>query len=119
MVLVEGISDQVALETVAERRGRDLAAEGIGVVPMGGARSIGRYPGRGGRVAAEGMGWVPMGGARSIGRYLERYGPGGLGLELAGLCDAGEEGEVRLGLERGGLRGCHGRGGPGGGRGRG
>src|SRR5215211_4835200 len=54
MVLVEGVSDQVALETIAERRGRDLAAEGVGVVPMGGARSIGRY--------------------------LERYGPGGLGL---------------------------------------
>src|SRR5215211_544443 len=83
MVLVEGVSDQVALETIAERRGRDLAAEGVGVVPMGGARSIGRY--------------------------LERYGPGGLGLELAGLCDAGEEGEVRLGLERAGLRVGHGR----------
>ena len=77
MVLVEGVSDQVALETIAERRGRDLAAEGIGVVAMGGARNIGRY--------------------------LERYGPGGLGLELAGLCDAGEEGDVRLGLERAGL----------------
>jgi hypothetical protein len=78
IVLVEGVSDQVALETIAERRGRDLAAEGIGVAAMGGARNIGRY--------------------------LERYGPGGLGLGLAGLCDAGEEGEVRLGLERAGLR---------------
>ena len=77
VVLVEGVSDQVALETIAERRGRDLAAEGIDVVPMGGARNIGRY--------------------------LERYGPGGLGLELTGLCDAGEEGEIRLGLERAGL----------------
>jgi hypothetical protein len=83
VVLVEGVSDQVALETIAARRGRDLAAEGIGVVPMGGARNIGRY--------------------------LERYGPGGLGLELAGLCDAGEEGEVRRGLERAGLRVGHGR----------
>src|SRR4029453_11804938 len=83
MVLVEGISDQVALETVAERRGRDLAAEGVGVVPMGGARSIGRY--------------------------LERYGPGGLGLELAGLCDAGEGGEGRRGRGRAGLRVGHGR----------
>src|SRR4029453_12504336 len=87
MVLVEGVSDQVALETIAERRGRDLTAEGIGVVPMGGARSIGRY--------------------------LERYGPGGLGLELAGLCDAGEEREVRLGLGGGGLRVGRGRGGAG------
>jgi hypothetical protein len=83
VVLVEGVSDQVALETIAARRGRDLVAEGIGVVPMGGARNIGRY--------------------------LERYGPGGLGLELAGLCDAGEEGEVRRGLERAGLRVGHGR----------
>jgi hypothetical protein len=83
MVLVEGVSDQAALETVAERRGRDLAAEGVGVVAMGGARNIGRY--------------------------LARYGPGGLGLELAGLCDAGEEGEVRLGLERAGIRVGHGR----------
>jgi hypothetical protein len=83
MVLVEGVSDQTALETVAERRGRDLAAEGVGVAAMGGAGNIGRY--------------------------LDRYGPGGLGLELAGLCDAGEEGEVRLGLERAGLRVGHGR----------
>jgi hypothetical protein len=83
VVLVEGVSDQVALETIAERRGRDLAAEGVGVVPMGGARNIGRY--------------------------LERYGPGGLGLELAGLCDADEEGEIRLGLERTGLRAAPGR----------
>ena len=83
VVLVEGVSDQVALETIAERGGRDLAAEGIGVVPMGGARNIGRY--------------------------LERYGPAGLGLELAGLCDAGEEGEVRRGLEQAGLAVGHGR----------
>jgi len=83
VVLVEGVSDQVALETIAERRGRDLAAEGIGVVAMGGARNIGRH--------------------------LGRYGPGGLGLELAGLCDAGEEGEIRLGLERAGLGVGHGR----------
>jgi hypothetical protein len=83
VMLVEGVSDQVALETIAERRGRDLAAEGVGVVPMGGARNIVRY--------------------------LERYGPGGLGLELAGLCDAGEEGEIRHGLERAGLRVGHGR----------
>jgi hypothetical protein len=77
VVLVEGISDRVALQTMAARRGRDLAAEGVGIVPMGGARSIGRY--------------------------LELFGPSGLGLALAGLCDAGEEGDVRRGLERAGL----------------
>lgn len=29
VVLVEGISDRVALHTLAERRGRNLAAEGV------------------------------------------------------------------------------------------
>ena len=77
VVLVEGISDQVALEAIAARRGRDLAAEGIAVVPMGGARNIRRF--------------------------LERFGPRGLDVRLAGLCDAREEGDFRRGLERAGL----------------
>jgi hypothetical protein len=73
VVLVEGSSDQVALEALAARRGRDLAAEGIAVVAMGGARNI-RH-------------------------FLELFGPRGLNLRLAGLCDAGEEGDFRRGLE--------------------
>jgi hypothetical protein len=77
VVLVEGTSDQVALETLAERRDRDLDAEGVVVVPMGGAQSIGRF--------------------------LAHYGPSGLDVRLAGLCDAGEEAEFRRGLERAGL----------------
>jgi hypothetical protein len=77
VVLVEGISDQRALETLAERRGRDLHAEGVSVVAIGGAQSIGRF--------------------------LNRFGPAGLDLRLAGLCDAGEEPEFRRGLERAGL----------------
>jgi hypothetical protein len=77
VVLVEGTSDRVAIETLAERRGRNLEAEGIVVVPMGGAQSIGRF--------------------------LNRYGPRGLDVRLAGLCDAAEEGEFRRGLERAGL----------------
>ncbi|MDQ3381253.1 MAG: ATP-dependent endonuclease [Actinomycetota bacterium] len=77
VVLVEGVSDQYALETLAERRGRNLDAEGIAVVPIGGAQSIGRF--------------------------LELFGPGGLDVRLAGLCDAGEEGDFRRGLERAGL----------------
>jgi hypothetical protein len=77
VVLVEGISDQVALQALAARRGRDLAAEGIAVVPMGGARNIRRF--------------------------LELFGPRGLDVRLAGLCDAGEEGDIRRGLERAGL----------------
>jgi hypothetical protein len=76
-VLVEGSSDQVALETLAVRRGRDLAAEGIAVVPMGGATNIRRF--------------------------LELFGPRGVDVRLAGLCDAREEGDFRRGLERAGL----------------
>jgi hypothetical protein len=77
VVLVEGISDQVALQALAARRGRDLAAAGIAVVPMGGATNL-RH-------------------------FLELFGPRGLNLRLAGLCDAGEEGDFRRGLERAGL----------------
>ena len=77
VVLVEGTSDQRALETLAERRERDLGAEGISVVPIGGAQSVGRY--------------------------LRHFGPEGLDVALAGLCDAGEEREFRRGLERAGL----------------
>lgn len=40
VVLVEGISDQVAVETVATCLGRDLAAEHVVVVPIGGAHAI-------------------------------------------------------------------------------
>ena len=77
VVLVEGISDQVAVETLAHMRGRDLDAEGVRVIPIGGAQAIGRF--------------------------LQVFGPRGLGVNLAGLCDAGEEREFRRGLERAGL----------------
>ncbi len=77
VVLVEGLSDRVAVEALADRRGRDLAAEGVSVVPIGGAQAI-----RG---------------------ALDLYGPPGLGLALAGLCDVGEERSFRRGLERAGL----------------
>ena len=77
MVLVEGISDRVALEALAERRGQSLAADGVSVVPIGGAQAIGRF--------------------------VRRFGPDGLDVRLAGLCDAGEEEEFRRGLERAGL----------------
>jgi hypothetical protein len=76
VVLVEGMSDQLAVETLAARRGRDLSAEGVAVVPIGGAQAIGRF--------------------------LNLYGPRGRDLRLAGLCDAGEEDEFRRGLERAG-----------------
>jgi len=40
VVLVEGVSDQRALTTLATRRGRDLDTEGVSVVPIGGAHSV-------------------------------------------------------------------------------
>src|SRR5438445_9026733 len=43
VVLVEGMSDQAAVQTLAERAGRDLRAEGVFVVPMGGATNIGHF----------------------------------------------------------------------------
>jgi hypothetical protein len=78
VVLVEGISDQRAVEALARRRGRSLEAERVAVVPIGGAQAIGNV--------------------------LDRFGPAGLDLRLAGLCDAGEEGHFRGALERAGLR---------------
>jgi hypothetical protein len=77
VILVEGISDQRAVETLAARRARDLVAEGVSIVPIGGAHAIGAA--------------------------LERFGPSGLDVKLAGLCDAGEEGAFARGLERAGL----------------
>jgi hypothetical protein len=76
-VLVEGLSDKRALEALAERRGRNLDAEGVSIVAIGGATNIRRF--------------------------LERFGPNGLRLRLAGLCDAAEEGAYRRGLERTGF----------------
>src|SRR2546429_2215037 len=59
VVLVEGISDQIALETAAVGRGRDLDAERVVIVPIGGAHAIGRFLTRcgppGARVGCSGM----------------------------------------------------------------
>jgi hypothetical protein len=43
VVLVEGKSDRIALEALAQRRGIDLAAAGVEIVDMGGAHAIGRF----------------------------------------------------------------------------
>ena len=43
VVLVEGISDLMALEAVAERQGRDLQSEGMVVLPVGGANAFERH----------------------------------------------------------------------------
>lgn len=40
VVLVEGNSDRIAVETLATRRGRDLAAEGVAVIAVGGAHAL-------------------------------------------------------------------------------
>jgi OLD-like protein len=77
VVLVEGVSDQLALDALAARLGRDLAAESVAVVPMGGATNIRRF--------------------------LGEYGPGGRNLRVAGLCDAREEHDVRRALAWAGM----------------
>ncbi|CAH0341377.1 TOPRIM nucleotidyl transferase/hydrolase domain-containing protein [Rhizobium sp. CECT 9324] len=43
VILVEGISDQIALETTALRLGLDLVSRRIVVVPVGGIASMSRY----------------------------------------------------------------------------
>ena len=78
VILVEGISDQAALESLAARYGRDLRRQGVFVVPMGGATNIGAF--------------------------ADLFGPQGLGARSAGLCDDAEEREFRRGLARAGLR---------------
>jgi len=61
VILVEGITDRIALEAVAAKLGLDLAARDIEIVPIGGAQAI----------------------RRAFAEYE--------GERVAGLCDAGEE----------------------------
>jgi hypothetical protein len=77
VVLVEGMSDKLALEALAVRRGRDLDADGTAIVSMGGSKNFGSF--------------------------MTRFGPQGLDVRMAGLCDEAEEGDFRMGLERAGL----------------
>ncbi len=77
VLLVEGLSDRVALEVLADRRGQDLAAAGVAVVPMGGATAVRAH--------------------------AERFGPRGRGLTLGGLYDAAEQRAVGRALERAGF----------------
>ena len=76
-ILVEGWSDQAAVEALALRYGRDLASEGVVVVPIGGATNVERF--------------------------LRALGPRGLGLRLAGLYDIAELQHVRRALARTGM----------------
>jgi hypothetical protein len=43
VIAVEGVSDKLVLETISQRLGRDLAAEGIRIQPIGGAHAIRRF----------------------------------------------------------------------------
>lgn len=70
VVLVEGVSDQIAVETMARVHGRELASEGVVVVPVGGAHAF----------------------VRNLPRFE--------GMFLAALCDAGEEHVVTDHIER-------------------
>lgn len=74
---MEGESDRVALHTLAKRRNRDLDADGVEVVAMGGITNTRAF--------------------------ASRYGPHGLDLRLAGLYDAPDEAKLRRGLAAAGL----------------
>lgn len=73
VVFVEGESDRIAVERLARRRGRDLVAEGVAVVAVGGAHALERALGA---LEAE---------------------------RVAGLYDRGEEAAVRRALRRAGV----------------
>ncbi|WP_406447351.1 ATP-dependent endonuclease [Streptomyces sp. NBC_00876] len=73
-VLLEGPSDAAAVGALAASRGRNLAVEGVCVLPMGGAMSVGRF--------------------------ALLLGPSGLGIRLTGLCDEAERPYYSRALER-------------------
>lgn len=76
IVLVEGVTDELALTLAARRSGRDLEAEGVSVVPLNGVHAISRFLRR---LAAE----EPR-------------------ANVVGLYDEGEEEVIRAALERAG-----------------
>lgn len=77
VILVEGVSDQRAIEALAVRRGRDFEADGVTVIPIAGATNIGRF--------------------------LGILGPEGYDVRLAGLCDEAEEEQFMQALEETGI----------------
>ena len=77
VIIVEGQSDKVALETLARRRGLDLAGAGVEISAIGGAHAIGRFV-------------VALRRERSE-------------VILRGLCDEHEEPDFRRALESAGL----------------
>lgn len=77
IILVEGISDQIAVETLASRKGRDLEAEGIAVVPVGGAQAVMKF--------------------------MRAFGPLGDNLRLAGFYDSDAADTFRRALGKAGV----------------
>ena len=77
VILVEGVSDAAAIEALAELCGRDLDGAGVCVIPMAGVTNVAKF--------------------------LAVLGPSGLGLRVAGLCDANEEPYVRRMIEGAGF----------------
>jgi predicted ATP-dependent endonuclease of OLD family len=78
VILVEGDSDRIALETLAARLGHDLAAEGVEIISMGGVTNVAEY--------------------------LERFAAR---LSVAVLCDDRESASVRRVAERAGVIDLH------------
>jgi hypothetical protein len=76
IILVEGVTDELALTLAARRLGRDLKAEGVSIVPINGAHGISRF--------------------------LRQLADDEPGAKLAGLYDEGEEEVIRTALERAG-----------------
>ena len=77
VVIVEGISDQIALEALAIRLRRSLDEEGVVIFPVGGAHAATRY--------------------------LREFGPQGDGKRVAGLYDVGEEAAIRWAVAQAGI----------------
>ena len=77
VILVEGLSDRLALLSLARRRGRNLDSEQTSVVALHGAGTIGSF--------------------------LSLLGPNGLKLKLSGLCDEDKESAWVKKLEQNGF----------------
>ena len=75
VLLVEGASDRIAIETLARRRNQDLTETLV----------------------------ASLDGVTNASKAIAEFGPRGRNLRMAGLCDVGEERYIRGGLERSGL----------------
>jgi len=81
VVLVEGLSDQIAVEVLAHRLHRSLASEGTFVAPAGGATNLGKL--------------------------LATFGPAGRDVRVMGLYDAPMERRIRGNLLAAGIGSGH------------